>query len=170
MGRDKGNLPHPDGGTFLQHALDRLRVVCKQVVVSTSADQANHCSNDVAQVVDPVAHQGPIVGVVACLHYARQNEFAGCLCTPVDMPDLTTEDLNQLLDAWIENPGQLIVAMEEASGHLDPLVAIYPSRVADALREVAESDDRSLSRWIDRQSPIRVPLPPRRNVNSPDEL
>ena len=172
MGRDKASLPHPSGSTFLQHAVDRLRAVCDEVNVSIAAGQVTQCSDDVGHVIDPVSHQGPIIGVASCLQHARQHRFAGCLCTPVDMPDLAIEDLCQIRDAWTESPDQLVCAIDAVSGHLEPLVAIYPARFAEALSEAAASDDRSLLRWLERQSPIRVPLPPRVciNVNTPEDL
>jgi molybdopterin-guanine dinucleotide biosynthesis protein A len=172
MGRDKATMPHPGGGTFLQHAVDRLRVGCEEVVVSISPEQSTDRLEDVDYVVDPLAHQGPILGVATCLKHARQHGFAGCLCTPVDMPELTIEDLRPLRDAWSKSPDQLVCAIDSVSGHLQPLVAIYPTRFAESLRITAASDDRSLFRWIERQSPIRVSLPPQacRNVNTPEEL
>ena len=172
MGRDKASLPLPSGRSFVQHAVDRLRVVCNQVVVSTAPDQFPPGLETVGQVIDPVSHQGPIIGVATCLDYAREHGFAGCLCTPVDMPGLTAEDLHRIRDAWIDSPDQLVVAIDAISGQLEPLVAVYPTRFADDLGESAVSLDRSLVRWIERQSPMRVALPPRAcsNVNTPDDL
>jgi molybdopterin-guanine dinucleotide biosynthesis protein A len=172
MGRDKAGIPHPQGGTFLEVAAGRLRVVCDEYCISASADQAIELLPNIGRIDDPVAHLGPIVGVSTCLEYARQHGFAGCLVTPVDMPELTTEDLGQLRDKWTESMDQVVCAIDNESGRLEPLVAVYPVHRSESLRIAATSDDRSLFRWIERQNPTLVRLAPNssRNVNAPQDL
>ncbi len=171
MGRDKAGLPHPDGGTFLQHAIDRLRIVCEEIGLSTSPGQTLSAREDVGRVVDPVSYRGPMIGVVECLADAERRGLDACLFTPVDMPDLTADPLRLLRNAWIQSR-HLVCGLDEGSGRLQPLVAIYPVAFLETLRRAAASQDRSLSRWLSSQDPVLVPLPARacRNVNTPDEL
>lgn len=172
MGRNKAGLPHPCGGTFLQSAIGRLNFVCDAVGVSTSPGQSNDGLHNVSQIIDPVSYQGPMIGVATCLAHAQRLDFDGCLFIPVDMPDLSTDDLQRLRDAWANSSNQLVCAVDSVSGHPEPLVAIYPTCFAKDLCEAATSVDRSLYRWMQGRSPIQIPLSPgsSRNVNQPDDL
>jgi molybdopterin-guanine dinucleotide biosynthesis protein A len=164
MGREKSQLPHPRGGTFLQFAIDRLTPLCSAVVVSGRL--ADRCG--VPQIEDPVPHCGPAGGIAATLAHAAQNSLAACLVTPVDLPDLTTADLLRLKDAW-EETACLTIAW---SDRWEPLVGIYPVSFADEIDALAKSCDRSLSRWLATQTVQAVPLSiaSLRNVNTPEDL
>ncbi len=166
MGRDKAGLPHPaGGGTFLQHAISRLESICDAVVVSGKSDA--DCPGSVA-LEDPVAHRGPATGVAAALDYARENSFSACLVTPVDTPFLSQDDLQRLKDAW-RACGRLTVAQSDRT---EPLIAIYPTELAEELARLAKSDDRSLFRWVESQDHAAVAITARscRNINSPGDL
>lgn len=172
MGRDKASLLHPSGVSFLQHAVIRLKRVCDRVCISTSPDRSLEDIEGVDLLHDPVAFQGPVVGVAQALQHAGSHGFSACLVTPVDMPDLTAEDLTRLRDQWHRDPNRVICAVDARTGQLQPLVTIYPIGLADELRSLAASKDRRLYRWIEKQSPVLIPLsaPAVRNVNSPEDL
>jgi molybdopterin-guanine dinucleotide biosynthesis protein A len=172
MGRDKATLLHASGATFLSLAVNRVRAVCDQVCVSTAPGPIPADVTDVHQICDAVAYQGPIRGVLQCLDFAKHHGFAACLVTPVDMPYLDADHLRALRDAWLRDSDQLICATATGSHQLEPLVAIYPIRLADSIRLAAASDDRSLNRWMQRHQPILVSLPGQasRNVNTPADL
>ena len=137
MGRDKALLPHPGGGTFLQHAIDRLAKVCDDVVVSGKPSIDPGC----LVIEDPVAHQGPATGVAAALMYAGENQYSACWITPVDTPLLTHRDVERLTDQW-RTGGRLTLARSDRT---EPLIGVYPTDLADQLgRLAASTDDRSL--------------------------
>ena len=167
MGTDKATLPHPSGGTFASHAVERLSGLCGHVCVSgTSAAVVQ------AEVIeDPVISQGPAVGVAAALAYASQNSFDACLVTPIDMPLLTRDDLSRLRRLW-EEEQELCCAVSGGDQRLQPLVAVYPVSFQERLRDLANSNDRSLSRWLKSQAPLTVTLSPEscRNVNTQEDL
>ncbi|WP_345686292.1 molybdenum cofactor guanylyltransferase [Novipirellula caenicola] len=164
MGRDKAALVHADGVSFLQHAIDRLSNLCDRVVVSgrTSIDHS------VEMIEDPVTNRGPATGIAAALQYADRHGFAACLVTPVDMPRLTVDHLSGLVDDW-QSADEITVA---ESDRVQPLVGIYPVRFADPLQRLAQSEDRSLFRWLGLQDHHRVTLPTSdcHNVNTPEDL
>ena len=164
MGYDKASLVHADGTSFLQHAIDRLCDLCDAVIVSghTSIDHS------VETIDDPVAHRGPATGIAAALEYAARHGFAACLVTPVDMPLLTATHLSGLVDQW-QKQDEITVA---ESDRVQPLVGVYPVRFADPLKRLAESESRSLFRWLGSQDHHRVTLPASccHNVNTPEDL
>lgn len=172
MGRDKTSILHPSGKTFLQLAVERAQDVCDAVCVSTSPGQSTLDLRGIPHIEDTKSHQGPIGGLVKCLEYARLNQFAGCLITPVDMPDLTVDDLRGLRDCWNESPLLLACSVNADSERLEPLVAIYPVGMEQAIRAAAASDDRSLQRFLQRECPKLVYLSAAatRNVNTPADL
>ena len=96
MGCDKAMLAHPDGGTFLEHAIDRLTGICHSVVISGGT----HTHPLATLIEDSVAHRGPATGISASLEHAAAHKLTGCLITPVDLPDLTETDLISLRDQW----------------------------------------------------------------------
>jgi molybdopterin-guanine dinucleotide biosynthesis protein A len=172
MGRDKAGLAHPAGGTFLEHALDRLRAVCHDVCISGSSKRADESRLQVVRIPDPVAHEGPIVGVAASLRYAAQHGYAACFFTPVDMPDVTARELVPIRDRWQLDSKQLFCVRDAGTGQIDPLVGIYPVQLADRLSKAASSQDRSLRRFVQSQDPTLIGLPTQilRNVNRPEDL
>ncbi|MGI9473048.1 MAG: molybdenum cofactor guanylyltransferase [Rubripirellula sp.] len=165
MGRDKATLAHPEGGTFVSHAIERVRPLCEEVCIAGSFSS----TVDVPVLEDPVAHEGPIVGILQALAFADQKGFAACLVTPVDMPYLSSEDLERLQQAWAMHQ-QLCCGREESNGQIQPLVAVYPVSHAESLANHARND-RSLVEWLKTQTAIEVPLSPSacHNVNKPED-
>ncbi len=172
MGRDKAGLAHSNGGTFLEHSVDRLRAVCHDVCISGSSERANESGDEVVRIPDPVAHRGPIVGVAESLRYAAKHGYAACFFTPVDVPDVTSRELISMRERWRLDTRQLICVCDAGTGQIDPLVGIYPVRLADRISRKASSEDRSLRRFIQREDPtlIRLPTHVLRNVNRPEDL
>ena len=184
MGRDKSALPYPaptdldcpaktapdwtakaaKGQNFLTHATDRLQTLCKRVVVSgqSSVDHSFHVIND------EVDHQGPIHGIVASLRFAKAESYDACFFTPVDMPNLTSDDLMRITDCWQESD-TLTVAM---SDRIEPLFAIYPVAVVEELEQCIERDNRSLMRWIKstKHQTVAFSKTACRNINTPTDL
>ena len=107
MGTPKALLPHPSGGTFLTHSLDRLRSVCEEKIVVSLASEAHRAQvqlpRSVPALFDSQPALGPAMGVWVALQHASSNGYEGCLFTPVDLPDLSVDDLLSLVDAWRES-------------------------------------------------------------------
>lgn len=166
MGRDKATLPHPAGGTFLSQAIERLKAVCNEVVISGAAPIADHFT-----LVDAFPGGGPSVGIATALQYAAANDYAACVFTPVDTPALENEDLQSLITAWRTNQG-IVLAI---SSQLEPLIGVYSVDVAPEIQALAQSDRRSLTRHFQSQLPpnhqtVALPHEHCRNVNRPEDL
>jgi len=189
MGTDKASLPHPDqphGGftiTYLQHAVIRLRPLLSTIAISGRSDDTKTVP-DVIAIPDTSPHQGPAAGVADSLRHAKTLGLAGILITPVDMPNLQTQHLQRLIHAWhlqrtesrlgskqIGLTSFPIVVATFADQQPEPLLAIYPTAYLSAIETLAQSNDRSLSRWLKQQSTIAIPLPQSaaKNVNRPED-
>jgi molybdopterin-guanine dinucleotide biosynthesis protein A len=162
MGTDKATLPYA-GTTFLDFAITRLQKVCDDVAVSGNTD----ATHDLATIDDPVDHQGPAAGIAASLKYAQDMGFVACLITPVDTPALTVDDVHKLSVLW-KRTSKLTIACTD---RIEPLIGIYPIGLADSIRELSTSDDRSLYRWIAAQDYTALPFPPDHihNINTPQD-
>ena len=164
MGRDKASMPHSLGESYLQVAINRLAAVCEDVIVSGET----HVSHDRVSVVDEVKNQGPVMGILASLQYAKLHGFDGCLVTPVDTPNLSVEDLQSLLAHWNKRR-ELTLAQ---SDWIQPLIGIYGFNELQSLQELAATNDRSLMRWIKPRNvqTVTLTLQACRNINTPEDL
>lgn len=179
MGTDKANLPHPQpptsgcvAATYLQHAVTRLRPLVPTIAISGRSEATKTVADAIA-IPDTSPHQGPAVGVAQSLRHAETLGLVGILVTPVDMPNLESEHLRCLVNVWQAQRNDFsIVAATFAGQQPEPLLAIYPTALRAAIELLAQSNDRSLSRWLKQQTTIKVPLPKSaaKNVNYPEDL
>lgn len=185
MGRDKALLRRAAGDadagraeiTFLDHAVQRLLPLTRHVVVLGRTIPAGHVAAAEASALPPVIglpdrkpSLGPAMGVATALRFAADRGFDAVLVTPVDMPDLTAEHLRLLIGGWQDRGGPTAAAFRDNMP--EPLLAIYPTSLADSIGTLADSADRSLFRWLSRQEVSLVPLPieAAKNVNRPSDL
>ncbi len=166
MGRDKAMLTHPSGVTFLDYATSRADEVCDQIVLSGE----NRYGSLFRTLEDPLPFRGPITGIATALAMAARESFDGCLVTPVDLPFLSVEDLDKIKDTWQHAPDRLVCGVCE-DRVIQPLVAIYPTRLNERLCQIAQSEDRSLNRWIRGIDHDVVSLPSTscQNINVPED-
>lgn len=175
MGRRKAELPHPDGGTFLDHALAQLAGCCQHVACSLAADcETSGLPVGVHAVLDGEPDRGPAEGVTRSLALARDLQCTGVLVTPVDLPRLSTTHLQKLAQQFHCAPDRIVCGYSDdvlSGKRLQPLVAIYPLCLQRALDALACSGHRSLYRFIASQQYATVDLPARvlHNVNSPSD-
>lgn len=173
MGSPKGLLPHPCGGTYIDHSLQRLRSVCgEHMAVSLADEETNETLAlplEITRLRDLRSSLGPAMGVYVSLRHAVSNGYHGCLFTPVDLPDLLADDLSNLIHAWREKPQEILLAQQAHPERLQPLVGIYPVRCLDLVQSVVESKHRSLHRFLQSIDYRTVDLPASRlrNVNTP---
>ncbi|HBJ35626.1 MAG TPA: hypothetical protein DDZ51_12955 [Planctomycetaceae bacterium] len=179
MGTDKANLLHPqetDAGsaiTYLQYAVIRLRPLLSTIAIAGRPGDLKTVP-DAITIPDTLPHQGPAVGVAESLRHAKMLGLDGILVTPVDMPNLETSHLQRLINAWQQQSGltPFPVVATFADQQLEPLLAIYPTASQPAVQSLAQSNDRSLSRWLKQQTTITITLPQSaaKNVNRPEDL
>ncbi len=178
MGIDKATLPHPSSTaaaavSYLDHAIARLRPLVRQVAVSGRPGISGRSGDGAASeigLLDEQPELGPAMGVVTALRYAAAQQLSGVLVTPVDMPDITTEHLWQLAEAWLQAQGVVCASFDHQRA--EPLLAVYPLAVLTELEQVLATPQRSLNRWIGARQVTRVDLPVAvaRNVNRPEDL
>lgn len=166
MGRDKASLPHPLGLTYLAHAVERLKSVCDEVVISAAAPLDDHQT-----IVDAFPGGGPAVGIATALQHAAAQGFDACVFTPVDTPALQRDDLLTLINHWQTHRGAVLAW----SDRLEPLIGVYATKLTNEIQALAQSNRRSLSGHFQAESPpthqaVSLPIDHCHNVNRPEDL
>ncbi len=120
MRRDKAGLPHPDGGTLLNHQLALLGSVgFAERLVSVRADQVRPEVPSTIRRVHDDGTAGPLGGIVASL---RASATPWLLVLAVDLPHAHRTLIQQLLAHGVTR------GVVPATAHgLEPLAAIYPA-------------------------------------------
>jgi FdhD protein len=175
MGVDKTLLP-VDGETLLARVVDVVSAVCAHTVVVTNrAEQIAEAGlpAETAVLIDEVAYQGPLGGLVTALKDAPDDWV---LAVAADVPWLEPEVIRALWDA--RDGAQVVVAVTEKG--VEPLLALYHRDCLPAARRVLASGRRRLVAMFPELTVVELPLETLRaadpglrslvNVNTPEDL
>jgi molybdopterin-guanine dinucleotide biosynthesis protein A len=145
FGSDKALFQPPGTGQPLWGLqLDKLRALgASEVVISAAADGPSFpVPSGVRVVLDEVEGAGPLAGLAAVLGAVEANRI---LVLGIDMPAVSVAGLRLLLEA-APGAGGLVPRL---SDRWEPLLAIYPTRLADLARERLLAGQRSLQGFVD---------------------
>ena len=171
MGRDKALLPW-EGAALLDHAIARLRAVCRDVRI-LSGPEPRYEDRGVPVVVDRIGDAGPLAGLDAALAAAgaRPVLFLG-----VDLPFVTPA----LLSLVLARVAGADAAVPRVGGRPEPLCAAYGPGCSTAVRARLDAGERRMtSFWPDVRvvELLEAELGTLgrvdalfRNVNTPDDL
>ena len=176
MGRDKAQLPHPEGGSWLERTLRLLAQLDVPITLLSRHPAHLTLAQELADALDlpqleAIAEPPPWEGPLLALHRLMQcHPGEQLLLCPVDMPDLSLDALQTLLAAAAASPTRLHLAHD--GERLQPLLGLYPSSAAIRahLAGTVERGERRLQSWLATLPARAVPLDPRaiRNVNRPE--
>ena len=163
MGRDKAALLY-EGKTFLEHMLDKaLNLGIDKFYLSGCASPWE----SVRSVGDIYPERGPLGGLHASL---KEMDTPYCMVLPVDAPKLPEEILEELL-AEHERRGSDKVLIWEHGVRQEPLIAVYPTAMADHIeshiREGGAPVMRCIESWgcesfrrdMEREEPLNINTP-----------
>src|SRR5450759_564058 len=175
MGVDKTMLP-VDGETLLARVVEAVSSVCAHTVVATNRpEQAGEAGlpAGVPVLVDEVAFQGPLGGLVSALKDAPDDWV---LAVAADMPWLEPDLVRALWDA---RDGAQVVVPLTAKGP-EPLLALYHRDCLPVARRVLEAGRRRLVAMFPELRVVEIPIEDLRaadphlrsliNVNTPEDL
>lgn len=180
MGQDKALLELLDGTTLLECQLRRLSSLVPEVVLSVRdrnyaflQKRLTACGR-VRLLPDETDEVGPLGGIASALGKAEREHFAGVLVLPCDMPLITEGLLARLTGFWHEAPETLVTALEESSGRVYPLSAVWSVEALPFVRKALVSGDYSLRRAVDGKYWRTLVLAPEEdvllaNANTPQE-
>lgn len=153
FGSDKA-LAEFDGHTLIAHAVDTLAGWCEHVIVVGRAMAPAPTLPDW-----PRAGMGPLGGIAAALHHARDEGYEAVLTCGVDSIGLP-EGLPDLLSP--------------APAFLDaqPVVGLWPATAAEAIEAILHgAESHSMRRFAQAigARPVKVAASPS-NINTPADL
>lgn len=132
-----------EGRRLLDHAIGALAEHVDIVVICGRTVEGALCLPD-----RPASDIGPLGGINAALHHARDHGFSAVVTTGCDMPCFPAA----LFDA--------LVGEEAAMLEGQHLAGFWPSALADRLdQHLTQSSNRSLFAWFDHIHPRFVTVP-----------
>lgn len=150
MGRDKAWLPFGEE-TLLQRAVRLVTPAVDEVlVVAHEGQRLPPLPANVRVVRDVVDDRGPLVGILTGLRAVTADVAYATAC---DAPFLQWAVVAHLF----ERLGSRDVAVVEAEGRLQPLVAAYRRRVRDVAQELVDAERLRPVYLYERVDTVRVP-------------
>lgn len=170
MGQDKALLV-VDGRPMLARAIDQLRPHVRELLVIGDPRKYGAFHPDV--VPDDLEGLGPLGGIVTAMGHARHDRLLVLACDVIGV----NAALFQRLQRGLPDEGDAFVPRHE--GLIEPLVAAYHRRCADAFLGRLRSNDLSMRSALAEVSTSYLDLVPGtegwpadlfRNLNGPDDL
>ena len=141
MGTPKAELLY-ESKTFLQHMLDKAHSLgIHKCYISGYPSQ----QEDVITVWDCYPDRGPLGGLHACMKVVSTPY---CLVLPVDAPKLPTNILEELLQQHEKRKNENVLIWEHGVRQ-EPLIAIYPIAMADAIEAMIRDHSAPVFRAIE---------------------
>ena len=164
MGTSKAELQF-EGKTFLQLMLDKAHAVgIEQCYISGYTSR----QEDVQTVWDIYQDRGPLSGIHATM---RTMTTPYCLVLPVDAPKLPVEILEGLLQRHEQGQSNKVLIWEHGVRQ-EPLIAVYPTAMADAIEDLIRDHAAPVFRAIDTWGfdSFRMEMPEEQiiNINTPE--
>ena len=164
MGTNKAELLY-EGKSFLEHMLDKARSLGIEKWYISGYDSRRE---DVQTVWDVYPERGPLSGLHASLSVM---ETPYCLVIPVDAPKLPVEILEGLLRHHEELDNEKVLIWEHGVRQ-EPLIAVYPTAMADTLgqmiRDHAAPVFRAIDTWGFERFRMEMQQEQILNVNTPE--
>ena len=141
MGAVKAELLY-EGKTFLAHMLDKARQLgIQKFYISGYASP----DKTIQSVSDYYENRGPLGGLHACM---RTVDTPYCLVLPVDAPKLPVDILEALLARHEQRTSEKVLIWEHGVRQ-EPLIAIYPVAMADAIEDLIREHSAPVFRALD---------------------
>jgi molybdopterin-guanine dinucleotide biosynthesis protein A len=176
MGRDKG-LIEINGRPMIAYLIETLHnLALKPLIISNNPAYQQF---GLPVLPDIIKDQGPLGGLYTAMHH---SQAASVMLLSCDMPFIGEEALKKLMEAI--QPGRIVAT--QMSGRLNPMPAIYPSRLEEQVKSLILAQKLKMSQWLSEQNPVVVALGKKPdwteasdsdelgdqfiNINTPDDL
>ena len=142
------------GRSLIEQAADALRGCSDEIVICGRVSPGVQNLND-----RPQAGLGPLGGLNAALHHARENGNDRVLCAPLDVVPLVAN-----LEHLMRHEAPAVIAGQRAVG-------VWPAALADELDAYLASGQRSIRGWVEASRALEIrEIEPILNINRPDNL
>jgi molybdopterin-guanine dinucleotide biosynthesis protein MobB len=144
------------GEPLVRRAARVLEERCSRVVVSTTDPEIGRASF-LPEMPDRVPGKGPLGGLHAALHLAREEGLDGVFLLACDMPLVTSRQVGELLGRVGEEPCAAAGPMV-GPGRLEPLCGWYAVACLPAVEEALAAGSLSLHALLERIGGEGVPI------------
>ena len=172
MGKSKASLNYSDGHSFLDRAVEQLRDLCLEIVISIAKDNSGKTfENQFNTISDENESLGPLAGISTCLRHAATKHFQACIFLPIDTPEVMHEDLTRLRDHWIIDTTKPVCALHVKTNQLEPLISIVPTSLARSAEKSVIEHELAVHKWMRHNHVSTVPFESSKlaNINHPCE-
>ena len=165
------------GRALLAHVIERAQGQVAALILNANGDAERFARFPLAVVPDVIGgYAGPLAGVLTGLEWARKHvpDAPWVASFATDAPFLPRDLVARLIAAVTENGAE--IAFAASAGRTHPVFAVWPVRLADALRAtIADEGLRKIDLWTARFRTARVefasvPVDPFFNINTPADL
>ncbi|MBT0958033.1 molybdenum cofactor guanylyltransferase MobA [Alphaproteobacteria bacterium KMM 3653] len=176
-GGDKGLVSLGDQ-TVLEHVTARFAPQVGQMALNANGDAARFAGLGLPVLADTLpGNPGPLAGVLAGMEWGRAQGARHVITVAADTP-FFPRDYVAKMTAGLEASGEAIAtAATQGPGRLwwHPTFAIWPTSLADALRQAIMDGTRRVVIWAGEHGNVPVIFPdgppdPFFNINTPEDL
>ncbi len=169
MGRCKAAMPHPAGGTWLEHVVRVASRVAGEVVLLGSASELPPALQSLPVLADPVPDAGPLAGLCSLLAAAGGRWALLLAC---DLPGLQAAVLQPLIQAAGPDRDAVVYTCRQRPDRYHACCGLYHPRGLDAARTALAGADHSLHGLLRTLRTLALLPDPAhqdqlRNVNTP---
>jgi len=168
MRTDKAAIDY-HGRPQLHHTFELASAVCERTFISVRASQAaDSVRRNLPQIVDSVAAEGPLAGILSALQSDPQRAWLVLAC---DLPFIDRATLDHLLAS--RDPDKLATAYRSAHDGLpEPLCAIFEPAALEPMQRFADEGRHCPRKFLIGSNAQLLDLPFRGaldNVNTSEE-
>jgi molybdopterin-guanine dinucleotide biosynthesis protein A len=165
------------GKPILEHVIDRIKPQVGTLVLNANGDPARFADYDLPVAADLVeGFAGPLAGVLTGLRWAAEHrpDCPWVATVATDAPFLPRDLGSRLVQAVEAEAADMACAA--SNGRSQPVIGLWPVRLADALEEaLVERDIRKVDLWTAEYKLAQVDFPvdgidPFFNTNRPEDL
>ncbi|MBK8503691.1 MAG: molybdenum cofactor guanylyltransferase [Saprospiraceae bacterium] len=120
MGMDKAFILY-QGKPMYHHAARLIQTFCREVIISCRKEQKELITG-YPVLLDSFPSKGPMTGLLSAF---KKYPKVAWLLIPVDMPNLTTQFINEYLLANRDSRCDATIIRDQPAATIQPLVAIY---------------------------------------------
>lgn len=163
MGTNKALVEY-DGQRMIDRAIGIIRPLCDELIISSNEPIPSLNFPIVSDEHDSI---GPMGGLYACLSQSKTDVN---LIIPCDVPSLNTAIYEKLLE---QHRGFDVVLPRHQEDKVEPLIAIYRTRVLAIINEQIALKDYKMMHLLDRLKVGYVDFEESiffKNMNSPKDL
>ena len=176
-GGDKG-LRFYQGVRLLDAVMARIAPQAGAIALNANGDPARFSAFGLPVLPDTLSESvapqpGPLAGILAAMDWAAAQGASHVLTVPTDSPHLPV-DLVARLHAALPH-AEAVVMAASADGTAHPVIALWPSAAASALRGALAQGQRRVRAFAQSLDLVMVPFPasdpdPFTNINHSAEV